>query len=72
MLSRDFVVYLQWELMEKNMDNPFVFNGYAGAEYFCDRYKEPDKLLSEAQAIFPNTLIAADGGTYEVHYPTAE
>ena len=54
------------------MDNPFVFNGYAGAEYFCDRYKEPDKLLSEAQAIFPNTLIAADGGTYEVHYPTAE
>ena len=36
------------------------------------RYKEPDKLLSEAQAIFPNTLIAADGGTYEVHYPTAE
>ncbi len=41
MLSRDFVVYLQWELMKKNMDNPFVFNGYAGAEhsYVKEHYK---------------------------------
>lgn len=33
------------------------------------RFKEPEKLLAEAQAIFPNTLIAADGDRYEVHYP---
>lgn len=51
------------------MRNPFIFNGYAGAEYFCDRYKDPDKLLAEAQEIFPNTLVATDGESYVVHYP---
>lgn len=35
------------------------------------RFKEPEKLLAEAQAVFPNTLIASDGERYEVHYPTA-
>ena len=33
------------------------------------RFKEPEVLLAEAQAIFPKTLIAADGERYEVHYP---
>jgi ribonuclease Z len=33
------------------------------------RFKEPEGLLAEAQAIFPKTLIAADGERYEVHYP---
>ncbi|MCQ2294710.1 MAG: ribonuclease Z [Bacteroidales bacterium] len=32
------------------------------------RYKEPETLLSEAQAIFPSTTIAADGDRIEVHY----
>ena len=32
------------------------------------RFKEPQKLLDEAQEVFPNTLIAADGESYEVHY----
>jgi AAA+ ATPase superfamily predicted ATPase len=28
------------------MINPFVTNGYAGAEYFCDRVKETDDIVS--------------------------
>ena len=32
------------------------------------RYKEPELLLAEATAIFPNTLLAADGAQFEVHY----
>lgn len=32
------------------------------------RFKEPEKLLAEAQAIFPATLIAADGEKHEVRY----
>lgn len=32
------------------------------------RFKEPEHLLAEAQAIFPNTLIATDGDQHEVHY----
>ena len=32
------------------------------------RFKEPEPLLAEAQALFPDTMIAADGGRYEVHY----
>ena len=32
------------------------------------RFKEPEHLLSEAQAIFPNTLIATDGAQHEVKY----
>ena len=32
-----------------NMDNPFVFNGYAGAEYFCDREKELAELQRFAE-----------------------
>lgn len=32
------------------------------------RYKEPELLLAEATAIFPNSLLAADGAQVEVHY----
>ncbi len=28
------------------MRNPFVTNGYAGAEYFCDRVEETEDLRS--------------------------
>ena len=44
--------------MKKNMDNPFVFNGYAGAEYFCDREKELAELLRFAENNVNVTLIA--------------
>jgi len=32
------------------------------------RYKEPEKLLAEAQEFFPQVSIAADGERYEVQY----
>ena len=32
------------------------------------RFKEPELLLAEAQAVFPNTIIASDGARHEVHY----
>lgn len=31
---------------QTNMNNPFVTNGYAGAEYFCDRVRETEYLVS--------------------------
>ena len=30
------------------MDNPFIFNGYAGAQSFCDREKELEMLVNFA------------------------
>ena len=32
------------------------------------RYKEPEILLSEARAIFPNTVIASDGSQHGINY----
>ena len=40
------------------MDNPFVFNGYAGADYFCDREKELAELVSFAESDVNVTLVA--------------
>ena len=34
--------------------------------HFSSRYKDPQILLDEARAVFPNTLIAEEGRTYEV------
>ncbi|MCX7735962.1 MAG: ATP-binding protein [Candidatus Kapabacteria bacterium] len=31
------------------MKNPFIISGYAGAEYFCDREKESERLLQAAK-----------------------
>ena len=28
------------------LNNPFVVYGYKGAEYFCDRQKETEKMIS--------------------------
>ena len=36
--------------------------------HFSARYKEIDKLLAEASAIFPNTIPAADGQRYGVEH----
>ena len=32
------------------------------------RFKEPELLLAEAQSVFPNTAMAADGAQHEVRY----
>ena len=32
------------------MDNPFIFNGYAGAQSFCDREKELEMLVNFAES----------------------
>lgn len=40
------------------MDNPFVFNGYCGKEYFFDREKETILLLQNALSGVNVTLIA--------------
>ena len=41
-----------------NIDNPFVFNGYRGKEYFFDREKETHLLLQHALSGVNVTLIA--------------
>ena len=40
------------------MDNPFVFNGYRGKEYFFDREEETRILLDNATSAVDVTLIA--------------
>ena len=40
------------------MDNPFIFNGYAGARSFCDREKELEMLVNFAESGINTTLIA--------------
>lgn len=38
--------------------------------HFSARYREIEPLLIEAQAIFPNTICASDGGRYELETKT--
>lgn len=40
------------------MDNPFIFNGYAGAKAFCDRKRELEMLVGFAESGVNTTLIA--------------
>lgn len=40
------------------MDNPFIFNGYNGPTYFCDREKELETLMKCAATGVNVTLIA--------------
>ena len=40
------------------MDNPFIFKGYAGSEYFCDRQKELELLLQCLSDNVNVTLVA--------------
>lgn len=40
------------------INNPFIVYGYKGAEYFCDREKETDKMLSALHSERNVTLVA--------------
>ncbi len=40
------------------IDNPFVTNGYAGPEYFCDRVEETAMLTSQRSAHHEHALHA--------------
>ena len=33
----------------EQLNNPFVIYGYKGAEYFCDRQKEPEVIMKALQ-----------------------
>ena len=54
--------------------NPFVIRGYAGAEYFCDRQKETNKLISAIENDCDVTLIAPRrfGKTGLIHHTMAQ
>ena len=40
------------------LNNPFVVYGYKGAEYFCDRQKETEKMISSLHNERNLTLVA--------------
>ena len=40
------------------LNNPFVVYGYKGAEYFCDRQKETEKIISTLHNERNITLVA--------------
>lgn len=40
------------------ISNPFLTVGYAGPEYFCDRQKETEKLISNVENDLNTTLLA--------------
>ena len=44
---------------QKQLDNPFVFQGYEGPEYFCDRVKETENLISALKNGRNITLISS-------------
>lgn len=46
------------QTMEKEVHNPFFLKGYVGSEYFCDREKESDLLIKNAQNGLNSTLIS--------------
>lgn len=35
--------------LKKRLKNPFVYQGYAGPEYFCDRIEETEELIANLQ-----------------------
>lgn len=43
---------------KKRLANPFVYEGYKGAEYFCDRVDESQKLISNLQNGLNTTLVS--------------
>ena len=40
------------------LNNPFVVYGYKGTEYFCDRQKETEKMISTLHNERNITLVA--------------
>ena len=43
---------------QKQLDNPFVFQGYEGPEYFCDRVEETNDMISSLKNGRNITLIS--------------
>ncbi len=46
------------EKKRKQLDNPFVFQGYEGPKYFCDRVEETENLISSLKNGRNITLIS--------------
>ena len=44
------------------LNNPFVVYGYKGAEYFCDRQKETEKMISTLHNERNITLVYGQDG----------
>lgn len=42
----------------RRLANPFVYEGYKGAEYFCDRVEESQKLIENLQNGLNTTLVS--------------
>jgi hypothetical protein len=38
----------------EKLNNPFVVAGYSASEYFCDREKEMDKIISVLNRVYVN------------------
>ena len=43
---------------QKQLDNPFVYQGYEGPEYFCDRVEETENMISALKNGRNITLIS--------------
>ena len=43
---------------QKKLENPFVYQGYEGADYFCDRMEETEKVISALRNGRNLTLIS--------------
>ena len=43
---------------EKPLKNPFVYEGYEGPSYFCDRTEETEKVISHLQNGRNLTLVS--------------
>ena len=35
-----------WQKQNRKLDNPFVYQGYEGPEYFCDREEDEKNMIS--------------------------
>ena len=60
---------------QKQLDNPFVYQGYEGPEYFCDREKETKNMISALNngrnltLISPRKIGKTWGFLYYKDYP---
>ena len=43
---------------QKQLRNPFVYDGYVGPDYFCDRTEETEKVITHLQNGRNPTLVS--------------